>query len=268
MDQLQQTMNIECKSQSTKDIYQFHINNFLKVYPEPKQGDILTYLNMLVTEKRYKPSSLNLAKYALIYYFTNILHQQITIFIPKIKREKTLPKVVSKDIILKMIDVLPNLKHKIIVELLYSSGLRLNELLHLKWQDLDFNNRLVRVNKGKGNKDRFSILSQRVADDLLEYKKKRTDSNDFIFVSDFNCYKLLSDRTIGQVLKNACKKLKLHYNITPHQMRHSLATHLTDADVNIRKIQTLLGHSNLNTTKIYTQVSKNNLINIQNPLDY
>ena len=115
-------MNVECKSQSTKDIYQFHISNFLMKYKEPKQENILDYLNYLVIEKRYKPSSLNLAKYALIYYFTNILHQQITIFIPTIKREKILPKVVSKDIILKMIDILTNIKHKIIVGLLYSSG--------------------------------------------------------------------------------------------------------------------------------------------------
>lgn len=265
--QLTQTLNIEYKSQSTKKIYQFHIDGFLSKYNNPKQEDILTYLNWLVEFRKYKPSSLSLAKYSLIYYFTKILHQQITIYIPKIKKEKQLPRFHNKSIILAMIEALPNIKHKIMVCLLYGSGLRKSELLYLKWQDIDFENKLVRVNGGKGKKDRITILSQMALDDLLVYRSKRTDNNQYIFVSDFDSNKLLSDRTIGEVLKNACKKLGLRYKINPHSLRHSLATHLVEQDVNLSKIQDLLGHSSLNTTKIYIHTAKKDLMEIKNPLD-
>ena len=262
-------MNIECKSNSTKQIYKFHIDNFIKYCnSNVTQDKINPYLNYLVVEKRYKPSSLGLVKYSLIYYFTKILHQQIIVYIPLIKKDKKLPMVVSKVLILKMIDVTTNLKHKIIIELLYSSGIRLSELYNLKWQDIDYENRLVRVNKGKGAKDRLSILSQKVVESLKEYQSKRKDNNSYIFINDYNENKRITKRTIQQVLRNACKKLNLNYIITPHQLRHSLATHLVENDVNLRKIQILLGHSNLNTTKIYTQVAKNDLMNIKNPLDY
>jgi len=238
------------------------------MFPEQKQENILDYLQYLVKVRHYNASSLNLAKYALIYYFKEVLQQKIIVYIPTIKRARTLPIVIDNQIILQLIDVTKNLKHKIVIELLYSSGVRLGEIIKLKWEDFDFENKLIRINNGKGNKDRISILSQRVIDDLKKYKTERyNQQNPYVLDSLQRPNTYLSKKTIQKILDNARKKLGLKYKISPHRLRNSLATHLVEKDVNLRKIQTLLGHSNLNTTQIYTRVAKNDLINIQNPLD-
>ncbi len=266
IEKFDQLIEIQRYSNSTKKIYRFHIKKFLKFCNgKPEQDKILDYLQSL---KSYKASSLNIAKYSIIYFFNNILNQEIIIKIPKIKREQLLPKVIDKDIIIKMIDVTKNLKHKILIELLYSSGLRLGEIVKVRWEDIDFENRIIRVNYGKGNKDRNSILSERVVRDLVIYRNKRYNKdNPFVFDSLQRPHTHICKRTVEAVIDNAKKKLGINYPVFPHMMRHSLATHLVEKDVNLRKIQSLLGHSNLNTTQIYTKVAKNDLINIKNPLD-
>lgn len=269
IQKLQQIMNIECKSQATKKIYNFHINSFIKFCNnDVKQEKILEYLNNLIVNKRYKPSSLNLAKYSLIYYFTNIINQQIQIYIPQIKKEKLLPKVVLTNIIQQIIEGTTNFKHKILIELLYSSGLRLGEIVVVKWTDLDFINNTIFI-KGKGNKERISKLSEVVSDHLKSYYNIRCNKhNPYVFVSQQRQDTHISKKTVQMVLKNVCKKLNIKINISPHMLRHSFATHLTDKNIDIRVIQELLGHSSPKTTMIYTQVSKARLIDVISPLDY
>ncbi len=266
LDKFNQIIEIQRYSNSTKKIYKFHIKNFLRFCNgKPKQEEILNYLQSL---KDYKPSSLNIAKYSIIYFFNNILNQNITIKIPKIKREQLLPKVIDRDIIIKMIDVTKNLKHKIVIEMLYSSGIRLGEIVKLRWEDIDFQDKLVRINNGKGSKDRYSILSDKVVKDLIIYRDIRYNKDSpYVFDSSQKPNTHICKRTVEEILNNAKRKLKIKYPIFPHMMRHSLATHLVEKDVNLRKIQSILGHTNLNTTQIYTKVAKNDLIDIKNPLD-
>lgn len=267
-EKFQEMIAIQCYSKSTKKIYEFHIINFLKMFPNPSQENILDYLKYLVNHKKYSPSSLNLAKYSLIYYFKDVLQQKIVVYIPKIKRAKSLPQVINKETIFKMVGITKNLKHKIVLEMLYSSGVRLGEIIKSEWEDVDFQNKLLRVNNGKGNKDRYTILSNRVIDDLKKYREERYNKQSiYIFDSLQKPHTHLSGKTIQKIIKNTLKKLGINLKISPHSFRHSFATNLVEKDVNIRKIQTMLGHSNLNTTNLYTRVANKDLLNIQNPMD-
>ena len=167
-----------------------------------------------------------------------------------------MPKVIPKKRILEIIKVTKNLKHRIIIKLFYSTGMRLSELINLKRSDINFENNTVRINKGKGKKDRITIISKSLHLDLLKYYSNN------IFKTDY----LLEGRK-GKYSKKSVQLVLQKHNIHPHMLRHSFATHLLEQGTDIRLIQKLLGHSDLSTTQIYTRVSNRDLINIKNPLD-
>ena len=265
IDKFNQLIEIQRYSSSTKKVYTFHIKNFLKYCNgKPKQDKILNYLQSL---KNYKPSSLNIAKYSIIYFFRNVLKQDIVIDIPEIKREKLLPKVIDRDVIIRMINATKNLKHKILIELLYSSGLRLGEIVKVRWVDLDYKNGLI-FTKGKGNKERHTKLSNRVMEDLKKYEKKRDNEESlYVFDSQARPNNHICKTTVQKVLKNIAKKLNLNIKVFPHAMRHSFATHSLENGVDSRYIQKMLGHADRRTTDRYLEVTKTSLSNIRSPLD-
>jgi len=219
---------------------------------------------------RYYFLSLNLSVnssrlcYAAIrFFFTNILKRPFTTKeIPIKKKEKKLPKVLSKQQIKLLLDSTKNLKHKLIIKMLYCSGLRLQELINLKRNQIDFDNNTILVYQGKGKKDRLTIIAHNLKLDLLKYYSTYTFKTDYIFEGRNGKY---SKKSVQLILHNASKKLE--FKVHPHMLRHSFATHLLEQGINIRIIQSLLGHSNLNTTQIYTRVAHNKLKNIMNPLD-
>ena len=265
IEKFNQFANVQRCSNSTKTIYKFHIKNFLKFCNgKPNQDKILDYLESL---GKYKPSSLNIAKYSIIYFFKNILKQKIKIDVPEVTKERLLPKVIDRDIIIKMINITKNLKHRILIELLYSSGLRVGEIIKVKWSDLDCKNKMVFV-KGKGNKERWAKLSNCVIKDLDKYHKERfNQKSEFVFDSMYKPETHISTRTVQNILKDKIKKLGLNINIHPHMLRHSYATHSLERGVDSRYIQQLLGHNNIRTTEKYLLVMKNNLANIPSPMD-
>ena len=147
---------------------------------------------------------------------------------------------------------------------LYSSGFRLSELINLKVKDIDFNEGVGWVRKGKGSKDRMVIVSKTLLKELKKFVKDK-DKNEYIFTNNKN--KPFSPRNIQLILKKAQRKSNIGKNIHPHMLRHSFATHLLEDGVDIRKIQELLGHSDLSTTQIYTKVSTKELKKVKSPLD-
>jgi len=268
INKFKQNVEIQCYSQATKKAYIYHIKNFLKFYHDNlKQENIVKHLFYLRTRKNYSPSYLNVVRASLIYFFENSLNQTITIKIPSIKREKSLPKPVEREIILKLISSTENIKHKILIELLYSSGLRLAEVVKVKWEDIDLINKTIRVNKGKGSKDRISILSNEVIKHLFILNDLKIKDNKYVFFSNARLNTHISKKTVQKVLENASKKSKIGFIVTPHQLRHSFATHSLENGTDIRIIQSLLGHASPKTTMIYTKVTKRNLSKISNPLD-
>jgi integrase/recombinase XerD len=161
-----------------------------------------------------------------------------------------------------MIDVTEHAKSKLILKMLYSSGLRVSELVNLTPQDLDFNQNIGWVRKGKGSKDRLFKIAESISKKLQRYLTKNPDHK-FVFSEK----EPMSVRNIQFIVKTATKKAGITKKVSPHTFRHSFATALFDAGENIMIIQQLLGHENLETTKIYTHISQEQLKNVKSPLD-
>lgn len=267
--QFNQTIEIQHYSKETYKSYKFHIDRFRAYYGDNISSEnILRHLHYL-TNKGFSAATVNLTRAALLYYANRILSKKI---IPNditpIKRAKPLPKPIDMEIIEKIIDNTRNLKHKIVLEMLYGSGLRLGETTRIQWNDIDILNGILRINQGKGNKDRLVKLGQNVIRHILDYKESRYNkSSPYLFDSMARPYTHISKKTIQMILENSCKKagIKEHYHI--HQLRHSYATHSLEAGVDIRKIQEALGHSSPKTTMIYTKVTKDTIKGMISPLD-
>ncbi|MGM5481301.1 MAG: tyrosine-type recombinase/integrase [Nanobdellota archaeon] len=178
------------------------------------------------------------------------------------KRSQTLPTVISKEEIKHIIENTDNVKHRLIIKFLYSAGLRLSELINLKREDIDIKEKKITVRNGKGRKDRITSVGESIKDDLLIYYSKAEFNTKYVFEGRKEKY---SKKSVQKVLEKQGKHIGKR--LTPHMLRHSFATHLLEAGVDIRYIQRLLGHANVNTTEIYTYVSQQHLRKIRNPLD-
>jgi integrase/recombinase XerD len=227
--------------------------------------EIEDYLLHELEVKKTAPSTLNMYIGAIRKFFALMAPQSgIMASIGRLKEDRKLPAVLSGDEIAEMVRRTTNLKHRAVIELLYSSGLRLGELVNLRPCDIDGNNRLVRVVRGKGGKQRYSIISEHALKTLRDYYLKYRPK-EFLF-EGFND-KQYCFRSVGKVIRNASQRAGISKNVTPHTLRHSFATHLLEQNVNLHTIQKLLGHASIKTTTIYTHVSNATITNIVNPLD-
>lgn len=200
---------------------------------------------------------------ALSFFFQNVLRRPFTKQEVPIKRkEKQLPKVISRDQIKKMMNSSTNIKHTLVLKLLYSAGLRLSELINLKRKDIDFDRRLIHISQGKGKKDRITLLSESIKHDLLKYYSSHNFRTDYVFEGRKGKY---TKKSVQRVVEAYGKTIgiKLH----PHMLRHSFATHLLEDGTDLRLIQKLLGHNDIKTTQIYTHISRKELCKIKSPLD-
>lgn len=179
------------------------------------------------------------------------------------KSEKKLPIVLSKDEVQRMFDVCENLKHKVILALLYSCGLRVSELLNLKWLNIDRSRMIINIISGKGNKDRQVMLEQ-VLIPLLEKYFYEYKTKTYILAGQFS--DKYSSRSVGQVIKQLAIKANINKRVYTHLMRHNCFTHMVENGIDINLIQKLAGHNNVKTTLLYTQVSDNLISKIQSPL--
>lgn len=211
--------------------------------------------------KTKEPASVGHLVFALKFFFKNILKQNLDI--PNPKRNKTIPIILTKEEIKKMIDSTLNIKHKLILKILYGCGLRVSEIINLKKEDINFNEKLLHIILSKGKKDRFVKIPESITRELKNYTELLNDN--ILFPS--NRGGKLTKKTIGKIVENAAKKAGIQKNVYPHLLRHSFATHLLESGTDLRIIQKLLGHSNIKTTQIYTQVSQASIKNIKSPLD-
>jgi site-specific recombinase XerD len=194
------------------------------------------------------------------FYHTEIVPTEL--FMPK--KARYLPTVLSKEEVLDILAVTANLKHRTILALLYSCGLRIGELLNLRIEDIDIDRRQLAVRNGKGRKDRFVILAETMVPLLSNYKMTYKPTDYLIYGRDFSKY---SPESIRAFLKKSCVKARIKKRVTPHTLRHSYATHLLESGIDLRYIQELLGHAKPETTMIYTHVAKKDLLSIKSPLD-
>lgn len=257
MEELTAEMKLRGLSPRTIRSYTYHVHDFLEYCGQYDKARKREYLLYLISQNK-DPNTVRLAAAAIDFYIKKIKKEQPeSVELPK--RKKRLPDVLTKEQIKSMINALTNIKHQLVIEVLYSSGLRLSELMNIRVEDINFENNIIRVNQGKGNKDRLTIISKQTAARLKDFKKIG-----YIFEGRNGKY---SAKSIQLVLEKAAKKAGIVQRVTPHMLRHSFATHLLEQGVDIRYIQALLGHSRLQTTQIYTHVAKTQLTSIQSPLD-
>ena len=235
-----------------------------KVIDNLNENDIRDYLQYLIQTNRSK-SYINQSINSIKFYFEIVLGMPNRFYnIERPRKDKKLPLVLSKEHILQIIENTNNIKHRCIVSLLYSSGLRRSELLNLKISDIDSSRMLIRVQDAKGSKDRYSLLSKTALEDLRAYYKEWKPK---IYLFENPKGGKYSPNSVGKIVTNAAIKAGINKRVSPHTLRHSFATHLLENGTDLRYIQLLLGHSSTKTTEIYTHVAKSSFNSIKNPLD-
>ena len=225
-----------------------------------EQQDIKNYLATQLDNQSSSSTILFLA--AIKFAFTSLLQKDPTAGIKRPKNEKKIPIVLTKDEIQQLFKATETTKSNLILQLLYSSGLRVSEIVNLKPIDLDYNENIGWVREGKGKKDRMFIISKKLSSKLDKFTKKHSDWN-YLFSKN----NPLTTRNIQKIVQLTTKKAGIEKPVHPHTLRHSFATHLLENGVDIRKIQVLLGHSNISTTQIYTHISSEQLKDVVSPLD-
>ena len=254
-------MKIRGFSKRTIETYLYHNQKFLKYTQKSPRSvnnmDVKQYLESLV-DKGLKNTSLAMTYNALKFYYYNILGRRFFINIKRPKIEKTIPFVLSKEEIHKLISVTTNPKHQLLIKMLYSSGLRVSECLNLRFKDID--KCIVFVKSGKGNKDRLSILAN-LSKEINVFNTG--NPNNYIFPGK-NGH--LTVRSAQMILKKAAEIAKINKNVSPHCLRASFATHLIDQGEHLGDIKELLGHSNIRTTYGYIRPNPSRISNIKNPL--
>lgn len=211
-------------------------------------------------------SYLNQMVNSIKFYFEIVMNMPNRMYtIERPRKEAKLPKVLSVEDVKLLIENTNNIKHRCVISLLYSAGLRRSELLNLKINDIDSKRMLIFVGSAKGNKDRYTLLSESTLTDLRTYFKQWQPK---MFLFEGIKGGKYSPTSVVNIVNKAVIKAKIKKKITPHMLRHSFATHLLENNTDLRYIQTLLGHSSSKTTEVYTQVAVKNLQNIKSPLDY
>lgn len=186
--------------------------------------------------------------------------------VPAMKRERNLPTVLTPQEINAIIDATDNLKHKAIIATMYSSGLRVSEVIHLHYDDISRTNMTIHVREAKGRIDRYTILSKKNLDLLTEYWFKCDKPRGILFPSSWTG-SYLDIGSINQFFKASAKKAGITRRVSSHTCRHSFASHLFESGVDIKYIQSLLGHVDPRSTDVYLHVSNKTLLGIRSPFD-
>ena len=233
---------------------------------EITNDDLINFNTNYILKNNYSASYQNQAVNAIKLFFATIENKKIEIdLIHRPRRIKLLPNVLSKEEVEKILSRTQNIKHKSMLFLIYSCGLRRSELLNLKLNDVDSKRGLLIIRQAKGYKDRVAPLSSKVVD-LLRVYYKNYKPKVYLFEGQKGACKY-SDRSLEEVLKKSIKLAGISKPVTLHWLRHSYATHLLERGTDLRYIQEILGHKSSKTTEIYTHVSTKQLQKITSPID-
>ncbi len=257
-------------SQNTIDIYYNYFKDFCIIFKKIdlqniKPEQINNYILNLIKAKNISISQQNQRINAIKFYYEKILGKEKQYYsLHRPKKEYKLPKVLSKNEMKRIFNSCNNIKHRCILMLIYSAGLRRSELIDLEIPDIDSERMVVNIRGAKGKKARISLLSENtlhlLRDYYISYKPK-------VYLFEGPKGGKYSPTSIANILKKSARKSGITKNVTPHMLRHSFATHLLEQGTDLRYIQELLGHNSSKTTEIYTHVSKKAIDRIRNPID-
>jgi site-specific recombinase XerD len=236
-----------------------------KTPDEIQPYDVTQFLAKLEHDKEYCASSMNLAVSAIKFFFKNVLKNDTITDHHRPHNDKRLPVVLSKDEIAKMLSHEKNPKHRLLLMLVYSSGLRVSEVVALKREHIDISRKVIYIRLGKGRKDRSTVLAEKAAAFVEEYCEFYGIQT-WLFPGQ-RPNRPLTIRSAQHIFDKALRCAEIPKKISIHSLRHTFATHLLESGTDIRYIQTLLGHANLRTTERYTHVARRNVLSIKSPLD-
>ncbi len=265
-------MDLKDLSKHTQRTYLAAVTGLAKHYRQSPdkltQEMIEDYLLYLRNVKGNAPNTRGTVLTGLRFFFGHVAQKEIPIDHSACRKVKKLPTVLVREDIWKIISAPENLKHRLILMATYSAGLRASEVRALKPEHIDSQRMLIKVENGKGSKDRYSLLSKTLLAELRNYYRKHRPKT-YLFPSSFkkNTIKTLSYEAVRCIYEKARKKAGVKKGPGIHTLRHSFATHLLEAGYDIRKIQVLMGHTKLSTTMIYLHVSRKTLSKISSPMD-
>ncbi len=255
-------------SNKTIDIYLYYNGKFLdyvgKSPREVRTVDIRGYLHGMVLAGK-KPRTVNMAQSSLKAYYGGFLRRRLFTFIRRQKTPRDLPRVFSPADIRELIDCTGNPKHRLLIELLYSSGLRAGECVRLRVIDIDTDGKMLFVENGKGKKDRHVITSARFIEDLRQYIAGRKRDSAYVFDSPRGGH--ITVRAAEEIVRASAMRVGISKRAYPHLFRASFATHLIEDDVSIYKVQKLLGHSDVRTTEGYIGSTTVDIRDVRSPMD-
>jgi site-specific recombinase XerD len=263
-------LQIRHYSPTTIRLYLYAIREFAKHFGKPPDQlgaeHIRRYQLFLTREKKVSTSTYVLMVCALRFFYTHTLHQKVAIErIPFPRRERKLPLILSRDEVKALLEAPPDLRHRAMLAILYGSGLRVSEVTHLKVADIDSARNVLWVRSGKGRKDRQALLPPKLRELLRCYWRSQRPT-DWLFPGS-RPSQPISVKAVFLACRKAARVAGIAKSIHPHLLRHAFATHLLEAGVNLRTIQILLGHANLETTARYLQVADVNVRGTTSPLE-
>ncbi|MHC1762651.1 MAG: tyrosine-type recombinase/integrase [Negativicutes bacterium] len=263
-------MDLRGLSLNTKSAYRLHVKHFSEHFGKPPEQmgetEIREYLHHGIAVRKLSSSYTIVCYAALKFFFANTLGREWdNKTLPRIKRRKKLPNILSKEEILLLLDATNNIKHRAVLMTAYGAGLRVSELANLKIADIDSNNMQIFIRQGKGQVDRFSILSVANLAVLRKYYKQY-HLKVWLFPGQ-DPTNAITTHSLQLIFRYAKRKVGIEKEVFIHSLRHSFATHLLEDGVDICHIQKLLGHKNVSTTCKYLHLTRLSLLNVKSPLD-
>ena len=269
-DQMKRDLELKNYSPKTRSCYLASVKSFaLHFHRSPAEladQEIREYLHYLIQEKKASQSAVSQAYSALKFFYETTLKRDWNGFrIPRMKMGKKLPVVLSLQEIQAIFSATRNLKHRAILMTTYSAGLRVSEVVHLKVSDIDSQRMVIRVQQGKGEKDRYTLLARRTLEVLRDYWREYRPK-DWLFPGQ-PAKGSLSVSAVQRVFWKVLDQAGIKKPATVHTLRHSFATHLLEAGTDLYHIQQLLGHTTPKTTTIYLHLSRKDLGGVTSPID-
>lgn len=252
-------------SRSTIKSYLRCLKDYFRSTPDPARTSNDQIKNFLLSHKNRGCSAqtVNLYLNAISFFHKHVLQRSSLLGIKFAKKSRRLPVVLTREEVAQIIAMITNIKHKLMVTLAYSGGLRVSEVVSLKVQDIQIKNLAIHLRQAKGNRDRMTVFSEKLQNQVRSFMAGK-ESTDFLFPSERGGK--LTTRTLQTIFKNAVQKAQIGKLASFHSLRHSFATHLIEDGVNLRYVQDLLGHQSIRTTQMYTQVSLPALLRVKSPL--
>jgi site-specific recombinase XerD len=228
--------------------------------------DLRAFVLGLIEEQGYATATVNQFINALRLLYVDLYHRPMVLGdLPRPKKERKLPVVLSETEVRTLFEKTTNPKHRVLLMTVYSAGLRVSEVVRLKWEDIDSDRGMIHIRGGKGKKDRYTLLSEVVAE-LLNRYHELYKSREWIFEGQ-SSQKHISIRTAEYIFEQAARRAEIIKDVSIHSLRHAFATHMLEQGTDLRYIQHLLGHESIKTTEVYSHVSQHKVVKLRSPID-